>query len=203
MSEMKLAVLGAAGRMGQTLTRVISATPGCVVAGGIELKGSPAIGRDIGEVAGLDPLGVAITDDPLPVFAHVDGVLDFTSPASTTAFAALAAQARIVHVIGTTGLSEADQAKIEAAAGASRAKHSALQARFRRVLRHRGPKKAVVAVAHALLRMVYHVLADGTVYREAGAGADYYDRHHTQRVTRRAVQALERQGYRVILEPAA
>ena len=92
-------------------------------------------------------------------------------------------------------------ALIEAAAGASRAKHSALQARFHRVLRHRGPKKAVVAVAHALLSMVYHVLADGTVYREAGA--DYCDRHHTQRVTRRAVQALERQGYRVILEPAA
>ena len=58
----------------------------------------------------------AITDDPLPVFAAVDGVLDFTTPASTTSFAALSAQARIVHVIGTTGLSEADEAKIEAAA---------------------------------------------------------------------------------------
>jgi transposase len=92
-------------------------------------------------------------------------------------------------------------ALIEAAAGASRAKNSALQARFRRVLRQRGPKKAVVAVAHALLRMVYHVLADETVYREAGA--DYYDRHHSQRVTRRALQTLERQGYRVTLEPAA
>src|SRR5262249_21757225 len=92
-------------------------------------------------------------------------------------------------------------ALIEAAAGASRAKNSALQARFRRVLRHRGPDKAVVAVAHALLRMVYHVLADGTVYREAGA--DYYDRHHSQRITRRALQTLERQGYRVTLEPAA
>ena len=92
-------------------------------------------------------------------------------------------------------------ALIEAAAGASRAKNSALQARFRRVLRQRGPKKAVVAVAHALLRVVYHVLADGTVYREAGANS--YDRHHSQRVTRRALQTLERQGYRVTLEPAA
>ncbi|HZP10144.1 4-hydroxy-tetrahydrodipicolinate reductase [Methyloceanibacter sp.] len=115
MSDMKLAVLGAAGRMGQALTRVISAMPGCVVAGGVEVKGSPAVGRDLGEVAGLDPLGVAITDDPLPVFARSDGVLDFTSPASTVVFAALSAQARIVHVIGTTGLSEADEAKIEAA----------------------------------------------------------------------------------------
>ena len=116
MNDMRLAVLGAGGRMGQALTRIIAATPGCTVAGGIEVKVSPAIGRDIGEVAGIEPLGIAITDEPLPVFASVDGVLDFTSPVSTVAFAALSAQARIVHVIGTTGLSDADQAKIEAAA---------------------------------------------------------------------------------------
>jgi 4-hydroxy-tetrahydrodipicolinate reductase len=116
MSDMKLAVLGAAGRMGQALTRVIAETPGCAVAGAIEAKGSPHVGRDAGEVAGLAPLGIAITDDPLPVFAHIDGVLDFTAPASTVAFAGLSAQARIVHVIGTTGLSAADEAKIEAAA---------------------------------------------------------------------------------------
>jgi len=116
MSEMKIAVLGAAGRMGQALTRVLVETPGCVVAGGIEAKGSPHIGRDIGEAAGLEPLGIAITDDPLLVFPHVDGVLDFTTPASTLAFATLSAQARIVHVIGTTGFSPADEAKIEAAA---------------------------------------------------------------------------------------
>lgn len=102
--------------MGQTLTRLLAETPGCAIAGGIEAKGSPLIGRDIGEVAGLDPVGVAITGDPLPVFAHVDGVLDFTTPAATVGFAALSAQARIVHVIGTTGLSPEDDAKIEAAA---------------------------------------------------------------------------------------
>jgi len=113
---MKIAVLGAAGRMGQALTRVLVETPGCVVAGGIEAKGSPHVGRDIGEAAGLEPLGVAITDDPLPLFAHVDGVLDFTTPASTLAFATLSAQSRIVHVIGTTGFSPADEAKLEAAA---------------------------------------------------------------------------------------
>jgi transposase len=92
-------------------------------------------------------------------------------------------------------------ALIEAAAGASRAKESALQARFRRVLRHRGPKKAVVALAHTLLRIVYHVLADGTVYRDLGG--DYHDRRHRQRVARRAILLLEGQGYRVTLEPAA
>ena len=92
-------------------------------------------------------------------------------------------------------------ALIDAAAGASRAKNSALQARFRRVLRHRGPKKAVVALAHALLGIAYHVLAQGTTYRELGG--DYYDRHRTQRLTRRAIRLLEGQGYRVTLEPAA
>ena len=92
-------------------------------------------------------------------------------------------------------------ALIEAALGAIRTKDSALAARYRRVMRHRGHNKAVVAVAHAILRAIYHLLAEGTTYRETGA--DYYDRRHTQRVTRRAVQLLERQGYRVVLEPAA
>jgi len=116
MSEMKIAVLGAAGRMGQSLARAVTATEGCVLAGGVEAKGSPAVGRDLGEVAGLGPLDVPITDDPLPLFAEIDGVLDFTAPQATVTFAGLAAQARIVHVIGTTGLSPDDMAKIEAAA---------------------------------------------------------------------------------------
>jgi hypothetical protein len=68
-------------------------------------------------------------------------------------------------------------------------------------MRHRGHKKAIVAVAHAMLRAVYHLLAEGTMYREPGA--DYYDRRHAERVRRRAIQLLERQGYRVVLEPAA
>jgi transposase len=91
-------------------------------------------------------------------------------------------------------------ALVEAAWAATRT-DSALAARYRRVMRHRGHKKAVVAVAHAMLRVVYHLLAEGTTYREPGA--DYYDRRHAQRVRRRAIQLLERQGYRVILEPAA
>ena len=70
--------------MGQTLTRVLSETEGCVIAGGVDAKGSPYIGHDIGELAGLEPVGVSITDDPLPVFAEVDAVLDFTSPKATT-----------------------------------------------------------------------------------------------------------------------
>jgi 4-hydroxy-tetrahydrodipicolinate reductase len=112
---MKLAVVGAAGRMGQTLIRVIHATPGAILAGAIERPGSPHIGRDAGELAGIGPLGVPITDDALAVFVGVEGVLDFTAPAATVEFAELAAQARIVHVIGTTGCSAEDDAKIRAA----------------------------------------------------------------------------------------
>lgn len=115
-SEMGLVVVGAGGRMGQALIRTVHAIDGARLAGAIERSGSPLIGRDAGELAGLGPLGVAITDDPLPVFARAQGVLDFTSPAASVAFAGLAAQARIVHIIGTTGCSAEDDEKIRAAA---------------------------------------------------------------------------------------
>ena len=116
MSDMRLVVVGAAGRMGQALIRAVAAMEGVTLAGAIEREGAPALGQDAGRLAGLDALGVEISDDPLPVFAKADGVLDFTTPAATVAFAAIAAQARIVHVIGTTGLSDDDAVKIRAAA---------------------------------------------------------------------------------------
>jgi hypothetical protein len=68
-------------------------------------------------------------------------------------------------------------------------------------MRHRGHKKAVTAVAHTMLVTAYHLLTRQTTYQELGA--DYFDRRHAERVTRRAVRALERQGYRVTLESAA
>ena len=93
-------------------------------------------------------------------------------------------------------------ALIEAALAASRRSTTgAFAARYRRIMRHRGHKKAVVAVAHAMLVTVYHLLARRTTFRDPGA--DYYDRRHAERVRRRAIQTLERQGYRVMLEPAA
>ncbi len=108
MSEMRLVVVGAAGRMGRMLIKAVAETEGCTLVGAIEREGSPVLGQDAGLLAGTGPLDVTVTDDPLAVFAKADGVLDFTAPAATTAFAALAAQARIVHVIGTTGLQETD-----------------------------------------------------------------------------------------------
>ncbi|MBZ9855629.1 4-hydroxy-tetrahydrodipicolinate reductase [Mesorhizobium sp. CA13] len=114
--DMGLVVVGAAGRMGQTLIRAIHAMPGARVAGAIERQGSPYLGKDAGELAGIGIINVAISDDPLPAFAGADGVLDFTAPAATVEFAGYAAQARIVHVIGTTGCSSDDNARIAAAA---------------------------------------------------------------------------------------
>jgi len=116
MSDMKLVVVGAAGRMGRTLVRIIAETQGAVLAGAIEREDSPHLGQDAGVLAGTGPNGVLISSDTLPVFARADGVLDFTSPAATVGFAAYAAQAHVVHVIGTTGCSADDEAKIQAAA---------------------------------------------------------------------------------------
>ena len=116
MAEMRLVVVGASGRMGRALIRAVTETDGAILAGAVERPGSPELGRDAGEIAGIDKLGVTLTDDALATFAHADGVLDFTSPVATVHFAELAAQARIVHVIGTTGCSAADDARFAAAA---------------------------------------------------------------------------------------
>lgn len=116
MSVLRIAVMGAAGRMGRELVRAAHAMPGCTVAGGIEPPGSLALGEDAGILAGVGKLGVKISDDPLELIARSDAVLDFTAPRASVEFAALAANARVVHVLGTTGLSEADEAAVAAAA---------------------------------------------------------------------------------------
>lgn len=115
-TPMKLVVVGAAGRMGRTLIKLISETEGLVLHAAVERTGSAVVGQDAGELAGVPKLGVTVTDDPLAAFVHADGVIDFTTPASTVEFAALAAQARIVHVIGTTGCLPEHEEKIDAAA---------------------------------------------------------------------------------------
>ena len=104
-----IVVTGASGRMGQSLIAAILASDKCHLVGALERPGHDWIGREIGG-------GIRVTDDPLEVFARCQAVIDFTAPAATVGFAALAAQARAVHVIGTTGLSDDDLAAIAAAA---------------------------------------------------------------------------------------
>jgi 4-hydroxy-tetrahydrodipicolinate reductase len=116
MADFNIAIMGAGGRMGLELARAISAAPGCRIAGGIEAAGSSAIGADIGVLAGLGANGVKVTDDARALIAKVDAILDFTVPKATVEFAGLAANARIVHIIGTTGMGAEHEAAIKAAA---------------------------------------------------------------------------------------
>ena len=107
--------MGAAGRMGQAVVRVINEMPNCSISGGTEPEGSGMLGADIGEVAGVGKLGIPITADPLELLIRSEAVIDFTTPQATAEHAGLAAQARIVHVIGTTGLTPQQEDAILAA----------------------------------------------------------------------------------------
>jgi len=111
-----IVVTGASGHMGQMVIREITASGKARLVGALERPGHSWIGRDVGTVSGGPALGVTVTDDPLEAFARAQAVIDFTAPAATVAFAALAAQARAVHVIGTTGLAPNDLTGIAAAA---------------------------------------------------------------------------------------
>lgn len=111
-----IVVTGASGRMGQMLVRIIAESGKARLVGAVERPGHGWIGQDVGTAAGGAALGVTVTDDPLEAFARAQAVIDFTAPAATVEFTALAAQARCVHVIGTTGLEAGHLAKIAAAA---------------------------------------------------------------------------------------
>jgi transposase len=92
-------------------------------------------------------------------------------------------------------------ALIQSALAATRKKNSALQARYHRVKRHRGHKKAVVAVGHQMLEIAYYIMRDSVAYLELGA--DYLDRRHTERAARRHVRQLEALGFQVTITKAA
>ncbi|MDO5613319.1 MAG: 4-hydroxy-tetrahydrodipicolinate reductase [Paracoccus sp. (in: a-proteobacteria)] len=116
MEKPGIVITGCSGRMGQMLVRAVADSPDARLAGALERPGSGWIGRDVGEAMGGAPLGVVVSDDAVEVIAGAQAVIDFTAPAATVAFAELTAQARAVHVIGTTGLSGDDLALIAAAA---------------------------------------------------------------------------------------
>ena len=92
-------------------------------------------------------------------------------------------------------------ALIESALATTRAKGTALQARYLRVRRHRGHKKAIVAVGHQILEIAYYIMRNNTTYHELGA--DYFARRDQERTIRRSVKQLEALGYHVTIEKAA
>lgn len=116
MSALRIVIAGAGGRMGRTLIRAVADSKDCVLAGALEARGHPDLGADAGTLAGLPATGVTLTDDPLPAIAQAHALIDFTAPKVSVALAEFTAQARITHVIGTTGFSAEDDAKIRAAA---------------------------------------------------------------------------------------
>ena len=111
---LKLAIAGAAGRMGRELARIVQATEGCTLAGGLEAPGSPYLGTDYGDLIGEKNLGVAISDDAAEMIASVDGIIDFTIPKATLSLLQLTKGK--IHVIGTTGIDVSGDAEIAAAA---------------------------------------------------------------------------------------
>ncbi|SDX11031.1 dihydrodipicolinate reductase [Albimonas donghaensis] len=109
-------VTGVSGRMGQMLVKAVQENPETELVGATDRPGSDWIGRDLGEAMGAAALGLKVEDDPLEAFARSRAVLDFTTPAASVAHAGLAAQARCVHVIGTTGFEAGHLAAFAAAA---------------------------------------------------------------------------------------
>jgi len=115
-APLKVVVLGASGRMGRMLVRYCSQADDIDLTGAIERSDAPELGQDAGSLAGVEPLGVPVTEDLHQAIANADALIDFTGPASTVAASALAAQAKATHVVGSTGLSDEDAEHLRRAA---------------------------------------------------------------------------------------
>ncbi|MCF6233809.1 MAG: 4-hydroxy-tetrahydrodipicolinate reductase [Rhodobacteraceae bacterium] len=116
MDNPGIVVTGASGRMGQMLIRHVMASDRVHLGGVLERPGHEWVGRDIGVVMGGTKTGIIVSDQAAQVFAQASAVIDFTAPEATLKFAETAAQAKIVHVIGTTGMSDAQIARLAPAA---------------------------------------------------------------------------------------
>src|SRR5918994_5304411 len=113
---MEIGVQGCAGRMGRAVMAEILASPDARLAGGVEVPGHPALGHDLGVLAGAEPLGLVASDDAQALVRRAAIVIEFSAPDATAAHVTLAAAHGTGHVIGTTGLSEAQEQAIRDAA---------------------------------------------------------------------------------------
>jgi len=116
MTDVRMVVAGAAGRMGQALVRAIAQTKEAVLTGALEAANHPQIGRDAGVLAGLPPSGVKLTDNPYELLAAADVLIDFTAPKISTAFAGICAKMHVAHIVGTTGFSAEEESVLRQAA---------------------------------------------------------------------------------------
>jgi len=161
MSRLRIVIAGASGRMGRALIRAVTQSADMEISGALEAKGHPDLGADVGSLGGVAPNGVFLTDDALPLIAAAQAIVDFTTPAVSVELAALAAQARIVHVIGTTGFSDGDEAKIRAAA-----RHATIV--------KSGNMSLGVTLLAALVKQAAHALPDFDI--------EIVEMHHRQKV---------------------
>lgn len=111
-----IAIVGASGRMGQMLINSVINSKHVQLAGVIERDGHDWIGKDLGICMGVAKNNIIVSNDPLEVFSKSQAVIDFTSPDASVLYAELTAQARSVHVIGTTGFNKDHLKKLAAAA---------------------------------------------------------------------------------------
>ncbi|NIY71629.1 4-hydroxy-tetrahydrodipicolinate reductase [Marivivens donghaensis] len=111
-----IVITGASGRMGQMLIKTVLGSDKAKLVGAIERDGHDWIGQDVGVVMGGQPIGVIVTSDAAAAFVQANAVIDFTAPSATVAFAQAAAEAGIVHVIGTTGMEDEHLSQIATSA---------------------------------------------------------------------------------------
>ncbi len=115
---MRIGVVGCAGRMGRTLLREVLAAEDLELAGGVEAPGHAAVGRDLGELAGVASLGLQVGTDVAALARAADVLVEFTLPEPTLEHLRLAAQVGTPMVIGTTGFDAAQRSELEALARA-------------------------------------------------------------------------------------
>jgi 4-hydroxy-tetrahydrodipicolinate reductase len=116
MSDMRLVVAGAGGQMGRAVIKAIAETSGVALAGAIDAPGGAVIGSDSGELAGLGRNGIVVSAEAPALLADADGLVDFTTPAASVTLTEQGATCGLVHIIGTTGFTEAHEQAIAAAA---------------------------------------------------------------------------------------
>lgn len=102
--------------MGAALVRVLHGLDGIVISGGLVPASSVRTGQDLGEIAGIGPIGLRATDDVKALCAASDGFIDFTTPAASLDLLAHTGAAGLVHVIGTTGFDAEAETRITKAA---------------------------------------------------------------------------------------
>lgn len=155
------------------------------------LDGIPGVGRDVAQVI-LAELGADMSR--FPSAAHAASWAGLAPGKNESA-----GKNRSGKI--TPGNRHLKSALVQAAHAVSRTKDNYLAAQFRRLAARRGKKRAAVAVAHSILVIAYHILQDGTEYRELGG--DYFDKRNKEQLQRSLVRRLEGLGLQVVLQPAA